>query len=138
MSGKFIFSGLMTNKGENVPESYIKEKINSKIESLSIIALPLIQNKCGNCLVKYAFKPLQVLLCPSCLFSVIPSHLAVKLKLANDFIVIIEFGLYLTKESILKQNKIQVLQVCCKIKNIEQRIFPCSIIILKKMEPVLQ
>lgn len=95
--GKSPSSALLTNEGRKLSEEDIRDKINSEIIGLSIQAIPLIHNKAGNMFVQCICKTLTLLFLHPRICSITPSHLAIQLTLKNGYIVIIEYGPFITE-----------------------------------------
>lgn len=99
MKNNSYSSGIMTNSGKGLSEEEVKEMMDSKIISLNIQALPLINKKELNCFVKYLCKIPQLFCFHPRICSITSSHFAIELILKNDYTIIIEYGQYLTQKS---------------------------------------
>jgi len=104
MSGSSYKSGMLTNKGKKLSEEEVKNIMKLKIISLSIQTIPLIHQKKVHCCIKHFCKVIQLLSCCHCFFSVTPFHVAIELKLENNYTIIIEYGEYFSEST--KRNDI--------------------------------
>lgn len=98
MSGSFVSTGMLTNKGDKLSEKEITEIMNLKIIDLSVLIIPLFLNSgvtVGRALGRIFF---QSFIHPA-IFSPTLSHIAIQLTLEKDYIVIIEYGQYYSNES---------------------------------------
>lgn len=95
MSGSFISTGLITNKGEKLLK--VEELLDMKIEDLSIQIIPLWLNT-GITFLRNIGKAFQQMIHPA-IFSPTLSHIAIQLNLENKYIVIVEYGQYYSEES---------------------------------------
>ena len=97
MSGSFVSTGVLTNKGKKIREELINVILNLKIEDISIQIIPLSQNK-GVSFARIIGKTLQEFIHPA-IFSPTLSHIAIQLTLEKDVIAIIEYGQYFSEDS---------------------------------------
>ena len=104
MSGSFLSTGMWTNKGKKLSEKEIEKILDLKIIELSIQIIPLKQNS-GFTLFRCLGKLAQDFIHPAILSPTL-SHIAIQLTLERDYIVIIEYGQYYSKESIKKNTSI--------------------------------
>ena len=95
MSGKSISSGVLTNNGDKLLQ--IEKFLDLRIEDLSIQIIPLAFNTWITFL-KHVGKVLQQGIHPA-IFSPTLSHIAIQLNLENEYIAILEYGQYYSKES---------------------------------------
>ena len=97
MSGIFQSTGKMTNEGENILD--ISNLLDRRIMSLDIYSIPLSTGLFTNA-IRGIGKILQPFFHPA--ISPTFCHIAVKLNLENiNDIIIIEYGQYITDESLL-------------------------------------
>ena len=100
MSGKFISTGRLTNKGEQLPN--INDYLNLKIKDLTIHIIPLSTSKTTN--VIRGIGGLLKGIIPS-LYHPSLTHIAIQLIFENcEDIAIIEYGQYYSEESDLKKS----------------------------------
>ena len=107
MSGSNVKSGMLSNGGKKLSKEEIEDILDSKIEGLSIQAIPLVQNK-GITAARTIGKFFQSFIHPK-IFSPTLSHIAIHLTLLNNRIIdpnhkkifnaILEYGQYYSDES---------------------------------------
>jgi hypothetical protein len=97
MSGCFASTGKKTNQGEKILE--LGDLVQTKINDIVIHAIPLSDSYFISILRFYG-KLFQSFIHPS--LTVTLTHIAIQLNMENDDILIIEYGQYITKDSIIK------------------------------------
>ena len=97
MSSKYS----LTNKGKS-DSRFFSEIMNLKIESLSIHIIPLKQY-IGSSIVRILGRTLQQIIHPA-IISPTLSHIAIQLNLENKYIVVMEYGPYLSDKSEIRNS----------------------------------
>ncbi len=98
MSGKYLSSGMLSNKGERIFEKELSTIMDLKIKSISILRIPLF-NSFFNHTLQDMLDCFKLLIHPA-IFSLTLSHYAIQLNMENDKdIIIAEYGQYLAKDS---------------------------------------
>ena len=103
MSGGYIVTGLLTNKGNKGCEEEFNKILNLKIKDLIIHCIPLSTNKIVQNFRDFG-EGLSIFIHP--ILTPTFCHTAIQLNMENGEIIIIEYGQYLTKDSKLENTGI--------------------------------